>query len=89
MSFGFLYTALAFFTERLSNLARVSVAFFPRFAQNLMLFLYRIHGEIASCQIHVWSRVSGMIHDFKRKELKKSVLPPSCVKFCILKPKIC
>jgi hypothetical protein len=33
-------------------IGRVSVAFFPRFAQNLMLFLYRIHREIASGQIH-------------------------------------
>jgi hypothetical protein len=29
-------------------IARVSVAFLPRFAQNLMLLLCRIYGEIAS-----------------------------------------
>jgi hypothetical protein len=31
---------------------KVSVALFPRFAQNLMLFLCRIHREIVSGQIH-------------------------------------
>jgi hypothetical protein len=33
-------------------IARVSAAFLPRFAQNFMLFLCRIHREIASGQIH-------------------------------------
>jgi hypothetical protein len=32
--------------------ARISIALFLRFAQNLMLFLCRIHREIASSQIH-------------------------------------
>jgi ABC-type dipeptide/oligopeptide/nickel transport system permease subunit len=32
--------------------SRVSVALFPRFAQNLMLFLCQIHHEITSGQIH-------------------------------------
>jgi hypothetical protein len=48
-----------------------SVSLFPRFAQNLMLFLCRAHREIAS----------GQIHDFK---CKKSPRPASCVKFCAL-----
>jgi hypothetical protein len=59
--------------------ARASVAPFPRFTQNLMLFLCRIRRKIAS----------GQIHDYKYRDVKKSARPPSCVKFCILKHKIC
>jgi hypothetical protein len=33
-------------------IVRVSIALFPRFAQNLMLFLCRIHNENTSGQIH-------------------------------------
>jgi hypothetical protein len=43
-------------------IARVSVALFPRFSQNLMLFLCRIHRKIAS----------GQIHDSKEKDVKIS-----------------
>jgi hypothetical protein len=43
-------------------IAKVSVAPFPRFAQNLMLFLCRIHREIAS----------GQIHDSKQKDVEVS-----------------
>jgi hypothetical protein len=58
-------------------LARVSVALFPRSAQSLMLIRSRIHHEIAS----------GQIHDSKQNDVKNAY-PPSCVKFCILIPKL-
>jgi hypothetical protein len=45
----------------------------------LMLFLCRIHSEIAYGQTHTWLQI---------KELKKSVRSPSFVKFCTLTPKI-
>jgi hypothetical protein len=45
-------TAHAFFPERLLIIVRVSAARFPRFAQNLTLFLCRVHSEIASGEIH-------------------------------------
>jgi hypothetical protein len=38
-------TAHAFFPEHYIFIARVSVILFPLFAQNLMLFLCRIHRE--------------------------------------------
>jgi hypothetical protein len=41
-------------------IANVSVALFPRFAQNLVLFLCRTHREIAS----------GQINDSKNKDVK-------------------
>jgi hypothetical protein len=44
-------TAHNFLPEKLSIIARVSVALFARFAQNLMLLLCRMHCEIASGQI--------------------------------------
>jgi hypothetical protein len=44
-SLGFLRTAPAFFPECMSIIARVSVALFPRFAQNLTLFLCLIHHD--------------------------------------------
>jgi hypothetical protein len=48
-------------------IAKVSVALFPRFAQNLMPFLCRIHREIASSQMH----------DSKYKYVKKSAHHPA------------
>jgi hypothetical protein len=45
-------TAHAFFPERLSNHCQDLCRTFPKFAQNLMLLLCRIHREIASGQIH-------------------------------------
>jgi hypothetical protein len=54
--------------------ARVSIALFPRFAQNLMHTHRRIHCETsAGLQI---------------KYRKKSARPPRCVKYCTLTPKI-
>jgi hypothetical protein len=50
-------------------IARVSVALFPRFAQNFMLFLCRIHHEISSRQVH----------DSKWKDIKNyHVHPAAC-----------
>jgi hypothetical protein len=40
-----------FFPERLLIISRVFVAFHPRFVQNSMPLLFRIHREIASGQI--------------------------------------
>jgi hypothetical protein len=57
------------------NACLISVALFPRFAQHLMLFLCRIHREIAS-RLQIKGR-------------KKSARPPSCVKYCTLTSKIC
>jgi hypothetical protein len=58
--------------------ARVSFPLFPIFAQNLMLFFGVIHCKIAS----------GQLQDMKLKDVKKSAHSPSCVKFCVLTPKI-
>jgi hypothetical protein len=46
VSLDFLCMAYASFPEHLSNHARVSAALFPRFAQNLILFLCQIHRQI-------------------------------------------
>jgi hypothetical protein len=48
--------------ERSSNIASASVALFPRFSQNLMLFLCQINREIAS----------GQMHDPQQKDVKIS-----------------
>jgi hypothetical protein len=58
---------------------RVSVALFPRFAQNIKQYLSQTHREIAL----------GQMHDSQIKGHKKSARPPSNVKFCTLTPKIC
>jgi hypothetical protein len=52
VSTDFRFMGHAFFPNALIIIVRVSVAIFPRFAQNFILFLCRIHREIASDQIH-------------------------------------
>jgi hypothetical protein len=53
-------------------IARVSVAHFPRYTKNLMLFHHRIHREIAS----------GQTHDSKYEDIKISNLTHSREVLC-------
>jgi hypothetical protein len=52
-------------------IARVSVAIFPRFEQNLMLFPFRIHRQIAS----------GQICDSTQKNIKNQNVPAAAWKY--------
>jgi hypothetical protein len=54
-------SAHAFFPERLTNYV------LPRFAQNLILFLCRIHREI----------MSGQMHDPKQRDVKYQHIHPA------------
>jgi hypothetical protein len=55
------------------------LSLFPRFSQNLILFLCQIHHEIT------W----GQIHNSKQKDIKNTACPTSWVKFCTMTLKIC
>jgi hypothetical protein len=59
-------------------IARISAARFPRFAQNVMLFLCRFITKLHHAR-----------NTTPNKMAIKSALPSSCVKFSTLTPKVC
>jgi hypothetical protein len=85
VSLDFPCTAHTFFLNACLITAKVSVALVPRFERNLMLFLCRIHREIASGQIQVFKDVKIITSTQPRDILNtdsQDMLVVSCTVAC-------